>query len=68
MLIKFTTSINFTIILQAAFKFKIVKHNFNVLTVWVCNFLPKGILQKAAHEMLMKLPTVLLKLFEKPFC
>jgi len=49
MLMKITTGVNFTNILQIAFSYKSVLCSFSVHTVWVCNFLRKKMVEKTAH-------------------
>jgi hypothetical protein len=51
----FGMSVNFTNILRAAISYQSCLRTFNVLTIWVCNFLAKGFWHKAAHKMLVKL-------------
>jgi len=41
-LIKLTTGVNFTNILQTAFNYKRVLCSFSLVTVWVCIFFSKG--------------------------
>jgi hypothetical protein len=48
-------TVNFTNILRAATSYQSCLCTFNVLTIWVCNFLAKGFWRKAAHKMLVKL-------------
>ena len=57
---KYTPSVNFTNILQAAFLYKHLLSSFFVLTAKVCIFLAKEIGAKAACKMLVKLTTKLL--------
>ncbi len=47
--------VNVTNILQAAFSYESFLCSFDVLTVWVCNFLAKDFGAKAAHKILVKL-------------
>jgi hypothetical protein len=48
-------TVNFTNILRAAISYQSCLRTFNVLTIWVCNFLEKGFWHKDAHKMLVKL-------------
>jgi hypothetical protein len=50
MLVKLTTDVNFTNILQAAFSYKSFLRSFYVLSIWVCNFLAQGFWHKSCTK------------------